>query len=155
MYRKTEDPQLVLEIPGLPPSTNQLYSNFRGRRVLSAQGKRYKRNVAMRVAKEFPTAGPFTVEDPFSLKIALHFDIHTRTKGAKNRYKKFDISNRVKVLEDAICESFGIDDRQVLHLEVIKCPTEGPERTTVTLRKLQIDTKQPSSDNSVSTTGSE
>ena len=148
MSLQTEEPQLVLELPGLPPSTNQLYSNFRGRRVLSAEGKRYKRNVAMRVAKEFPAAGPWTNRDPFSLKITLHFDIHTRTKGAQNRYKKFDVSNRVKVLEDAVCESFGIDDRQVLHLEVIKCPTQGPERTVVTWRRLQDDTTPPSSDKS-------
>jgi Holliday junction resolvase RusA-like endonuclease len=153
MSQKTEE--LVLEISGLPPSTNQLYSNFHGKRVLSAGGKRYKRKIAMQVAQEFPAAGPFTNADPFSLKIVLHFDIHTRTKGAKNRYKKFDVSNRVKVLEDALCESFGIDDRQVLRLEIEKCPTEGPERTAVTLRKLQRSTRLQSLGKSASTTDSE
>jgi Holliday junction resolvase RusA-like endonuclease len=136
--------RLKIALPGLPPSTNKLYENFRGGRRLSTEGKRYKHKIATYIAQEFPVLAPFKNSDAFSLKIRLEFDIFVRTKGAKSCYKRFDVSNRIKVLEDAICESFGIDDCQVLTLEIKKCPTKGPERTVVMLRKLPPVTRPPS-----------
>ena len=132
---------LKITLSGLPPSTNKLYTVWRGRKILSTGGKRYKHAVATHIAQQFPTVAPFKNSDAFSLKISLEFDIFVRSKGAKSCYKRFDVSNRIKVLEDAICESFGIDDCQVLRLEIEKCPTMGPERTVVTLRKLPLATR--------------
>ena len=145
-----------MEVAGLPPSTNRLYINARGRRVLSSDGKKYKRKIAMQVAQEFPEVGPFENSDAFSLEIELCFEVLTRSKTAKNRYKRFDVSNRVKVLEDALCESLGIDDSQVMMLCVTKTHTTDPEKTLVRLRKLsETCTPRASSDNSASTTASE
>lgn len=89
------------------------------------------------IAQQNPGPTGFTKDDAFHLRIYLVFDIFTKTKGAKNRYKKWDVSNRVKVLEDAICESIGIDDSQIVHLEIEKkCRTGNQvEQTLVTLLK--------------------
>ena len=150
-----EGHQVEIDLPGVPPSTNRLYFTRNGRRRLSDEGKRYKRKIAMKVAKEFPCVGPFENSDAFSLTIELHMEVLTRSKGAKNRYKRFDVSNRVKVLEDAICESLGIDDSQVMELRICKMHTTDPERTVVTLRRLPSSTPSQNSDSSASTSGSE
>lgn len=133
-----ERERLLLEVAGVPPSTNRLYFTRNGRRILSDEGKRYKRKIAVQMAQEFPTLRSFENSDAFSLEIELHMEVLTRSKGAKNRYKRFDVSNRVKVLEDALCESLGIDDCQVMTLKVSKMHTTDPEHTSVVLRKVLV-----------------
>jgi len=137
----------ILQITGVPPSTNKLYTVIRGRKSLSRKGKKYKRKIAELVAQEYPIPLGFTRDDAFHLSIRLVFDIFTKTEGAKNRFIKWDVSNRVKALEDAVCESLGIDDSQILKIEIEKvCRAENEtEQTIVALTKLPESTLQQNS----------
>ena len=51
--------------------------------------------------------------------------------------KRVDISNRIKVLEDVICELLDVDDAQVVRMEVAKWP--GKPHVLVRVRKVEID----------------
>ena len=148
---------MFLIFDGLPPSTNKLYTVARGRKILTTEGRRYKRKIAQEIAQCYPTHEGFTRDDAISLSIHLVLDIVTKSKNAKNRYKKWDVSNRIKVREDAVCESLGIDDSQILRLTVEKCQRykDAKEQTIVTIAKLTNGTQQPSSDSSAESADSE
>ena len=116
--------KLSLEFP-MPISTNKAYVTTRsGRRILSSKGKVYKQQVKDIIGQKLALSPNIVPEGPLHLKILLLF-LEVENKGwstgkAKNRYKKIDVSNRVKLLEDAICESLGIDDSMFFSLTVRK-----------------------------------
>jgi Holliday junction resolvase RusA-like endonuclease len=82
----------------IPPSLNNAYTNGRGhgRRVLTAEGRAYKASVAILLL----TAQPL----PAGVRIALAIRLWFPTK------RRRDITNCVKLLEDALAESLGFDD---------------------------------------------
>jgi len=112
----------------MPPSINKAYVSIgRGRRKLSPEGKLFKR-----VFKDLII--PFLAVDegvislqkeevPLKLEIRLYFK-GVLNKGypkkAKMRYKRIDLSNRLKLLEDALFESLGTDDSHVFELSMSK-----------------------------------
>ena len=99
---------LRLTLP-VPPSTNHLYVTVHKRRVLSAEGRKYKKYVGQRVP-----AYRQGLEDNQWLVLTLTFYVPLYNgKKAKHAKKQWDVTNRVKALEDAICEALGVDDRAV------------------------------------------
>lgn len=123
--------KIDLKLP-FPPSVNKAYVTTRaGRRILSAEGKEYKRAVASAIAA-YCANKPDTVFKvvPLALTINLHMVTENRgwSKGtAKSRYKKVDASNRVKLLEDAIFSCLDVDDSLVFDLHVHKIPIQDGE----------------------------
>lgn len=109
---------LRLTIP-VPPSLNNAYATVRGRRVLSSEGKTFKEAAAL-WAQIGARRQRFKVEkgDRLSLTMLLHF------KDGRRR----DISNAVKLAEDAIAEALGFDDCAVdiLHVERKENDRERP-----------------------------
>lgn len=124
-----------LQFPFIPPSANHAYESgliTRGKgrhkkkiitRRLSDEGVRYKSEVKKHLVSNHPQALPFFLPDePYLLLVDFVFKgretLHTQSwyeadprKRAKNRYKRLDVSNRVKLFEDALAEAVGIDDR--------------------------------------------
>lgn len=92
-------------------------------RRLSDAGKRYKSEVKMHLLKQYPNALNFFVPNkPYVMIAQLTFQgwetLYNSTwmeenpkKGAKSRYKRLDVSNRIKLLEDALAEAVGLDDK--------------------------------------------
>lgn len=115
----TKPLRLVLPVP---PSTNQLYATVFGRRVLSAEGKKYKKYV---VARTPVYRGPLEDNQWLTIKLVFHVPLYN-AKSAKHAKKQWDLSNRVKALEDAICEGLSIDDRAVIRMELEK--VDAPKR---------------------------
>lgn len=117
--------ELTLTIP-VPPSVNHAYATVKGRRVLSIQGRQFKNDVGRRAlfgkGKWYYPKGA-----RLSLSLALHF------KDGRRR----DISNTVKLCEDAFSECFGFDDCcvDVLHVERKENDKSNP-RCVVTLEVL-------------------
>jgi Holliday junction resolvase RusA-like endonuclease len=109
-----------IHIPTVPISSNQAYANVRGRRTLTKKGKAYKNETKAYIARNFPEALKFFKPNvPYVLLI--EFTFHGRDVlyskewpdgRAKNRYKKLDVSNRVKLFEDALADATGLDDSQ-------------------------------------------
>ncbi len=53
------------------------------------------------------------------------------------RYKKLDLSNRIKVAEDAVCEVLGFDDKAVFEVLATKGPTYDVEHFNLTCSILE------------------
>ncbi len=110
--------------PELPPSSNRIY--FRGT-SLTAKARQYAERFAQFMAqKHLPEIMKL---DPLALyEITLDFYFETvvnstyknpkvtPAKQAKDRYKRFDLSNRIKLLEDCIRDALGIDDSYTFEL---------------------------------------
>lgn len=105
---------LEFELNIFPPSLNQLYSTNRyGKRVLSKVGIDFKTtcDVLIRI-KNLNSIGLRNNK----LKLELDFFYPWLTK--KKKIAKADLSNRIKVIEDAIFKALGLDDSLVF---VIVC----------------------------------
>tara|TARA_Y100000816_G_C26007558_1_gene526634 strand:- start:580 stop:1059 length:480 start_codon:yes stop_codon:yes gene_type:complete len=129
---KGESPSVSIRNLPMPPSVNKAYMSIgRGRRALSIEGKTYKRSVIdsliPHVASDKILTSFVKPDLPLSLHIHLFFkDIENKgwPKKAKTRYKRLDVSNRIKLLEDALFECLGVDDCNVFEVTVVKEPSE-------------------------------
>jgi len=110
-----------------PPSVNKAYATTRsGRRLLTSEGKLYKQSIRDVIGQKYSAYTPELSglgDKPLCLTVKLY--TRTENKGwsegkAKNRYKRVDVSNRVKLLEDALFEALGVDDSLVFRLVVEK-----------------------------------
>lgn len=122
-------------LPGLPPSVNEAYSNIikkgKGKRmvsirVLSAKAKKYKRVTMADLVQRYPAEMMFFKPNTpygFAAQFAfLELENKTFATGeAKSRYKKVDVSNRLKIIEDVVAEAGGYDDSQHLTAIADKC----------------------------------
>lgn len=136
---------IFLYHPGLPPSANNAYVNLpHGGRRLSKEGEKYKNETlaffARTYRKELLT---FKKNTPYLVAMTFFFDA-LETKGwasgkAESRYKKFDATNRPKLLEDVLKDAAGIDDSQNLDVylrkrDVAQCPVQASGSTPAHIR---------------------
>ncbi len=106
------------DIPGMPPSINHAWFNLPRRgRSLKPAGKKYKNEVQTLLAQKYPKElMTFHKHEPYLVFFRIHLEaIENATwgaakKAAENRYKKNDVTNRIKILEDVISEVTGVDD---------------------------------------------
>lgn len=117
---------IALYHPGLPPSANNAYVNLpRGGRRLSKEGEKYKNETLAFFARTYRRElMTFQKNRPYLVAMTFFFDA-IETKGwaegkAESRYKKFDATNRPKLLEDVLKEAAGIDDSQNLDVYLRK-----------------------------------
>lgn len=132
LKRYTAGEILLLRIPGLPPSTNHAYFNLpHGGRTLTSKGKAYKRETAALIAKE-ARRDLIRVKrnTPYLLHVAFGLVILNKTwpEEAENRYKRLDVGNHLKLVEDCFVEAAGIDDSQ--HLIVVVEKVHSDEEYT-------------------------
>ena len=129
---------IYIAIPGTPPTSNKAYFTIRAKRggttssvrVLTKEGKRYKSEVKDFLARKGQQVLSFFKQQrPYSLMV--RFNMHGLTSktykegGKRNRYKKMDVGNRLKLFEDALVEACGHDDSQ--HFQVFLWKREIPE----------------------------
>jgi Holliday junction resolvase RusA-like endonuclease len=130
-----------MKVDGLPPSANHAYITImkgKGRsarpiRVLSTEGKKYKRETSAALVRNFPTElKVFIPNVPFAVVAQFHFS-NLYNKGwpdkAQSRYKKIDVDNRLKLFMDALKDATGVDDSNYLDIRAQK--VEGPEETHI------------------------
>jgi crossover junction endodeoxyribonuclease RusA len=86
-----------------PPSANHVWRWFRGRGVVSAEGKRFREEVywLLRAARVKPLKGP----------VIFHVEVHPPDR------RRYDLDNRLKPLVDA-CQHGGCydDDNQIVRI---------------------------------------
>lgn len=114
-----------LQLQLLPPSYNAAYITTRGGgRALSEEGAAYKTETISELQRNYPMLLSFWQPDvPYFLIATMLFDhnqIFTSTKKAKNRYKKLDADNRLKLFLDALSIATGVDDSQYMGFGIIK-----------------------------------
>lgn len=127
--RLMADPVKTLKLElTIPPSVNHAYATVRGRRVLSLEGRRYKaaaEGMATIRAHEQRFQCPPTAR--LALALRLYFPNNRRR----------DISNCVKLVEDALASALGFDDCRVDRLLVERAaPDQSGARCEVRLEVL-------------------
>ncbi len=118
-----------IHIPSIPPSINHAYVRTKGGgRALSEEGKKYKAETADHLVRQYPTEMMFFKKNvPYLMMCHLTFKnaglllIKGYPKKTDNRYKKLDVSNRIKLLEDAVSRSTGVDDCHNWTVVIRKC----------------------------------
>lgn len=128
------NPTLTLTAP-IPPSLNNAYTNGRGhgRRVLTKQGRDYKADIAQLLLTRAELLNGFelAIGRP-ERRIGLVLRLWFRTR------QRRDISNCVKLIEDALAEELGFDDCAVDRLIVERVGFDAARpRCEVTVEVLQ------------------
>lgn len=106
----------TLDLP-MPPSVNSCYfTGQHGRRVLTKVGKDWKALASLRTLAAAGSVIRLELDQWVKLEITVYVPLYY--KNGKRR--RFDASNRVKLLEDAVCAGLGIDDSAVLGIHAHK-----------------------------------
>ncbi len=105
--------RLVLPIP---PSINEQYATVNGHRVSTVAARRFKQRVGRALAE-------------LERKGVLHEELRERLRqGYLSFYMAFyfetplkrDLDGGLKITQDAICESLGLNDNRVVNIHLIK-----------------------------------
>lgn len=138
-------------IPGLPITTNHAYTHIvtgKGgkrivKRVLTKEGRKYKTETTSYIVSNYPSEMLiFKPNTPYGYIIQLVFPNLLNTtwpEESQTRYKKIDASNRIKLLEDAAAEAFGIDDCNFLSTRADKAQG-GREYTHIWVWDMEKET---------------
>lgn len=130
----------------LPPSYNHAYQRgAHGRVVLSERGRAYKVETVAELQRQYPHLLPFWKSGVSYLLIVTFIfdkeDLFTTTKRAKNRHKKVDVDNRLKLFMDALTLATGVDDSQYMGICAFKAvrsrATNFPHQTCVSVHILE------------------
>ena len=100
----------------LPPTVNNMYANARGKgRVLTPEARKWKDDAILLTRNAMQRDGlkPPCRKDGFALEIKAFFPNNRR-----------DLSNVLKITEDAVCTAIGIDDRAVGAIHLYKGRTD-------------------------------
>lgn len=119
----------------LPPSANNAYPSFwrkgRYRRIVSEKGTAFKDEVSILVqVARAKVKWTYETNARFSLSINLYFGDNRRR----------DISNCVKLLEDAISETLGFDDSAIdeLHVKRMSVKSKVPQAEII-IHCVEVD----------------
>lgn len=99
-------------IQGVPPSSNHLYANMRGGggRILKTEGKRYKQGLVTHLASKYAVDLAKLSWDPCSRRFAI-YAFYMPILQKNKEIARLDVTNRVKVVEDAVKDVTAIDDK--------------------------------------------
>lgn len=107
---------MIFKLP-FPPSVNTYWRNYRGRMVLSARGRNYKKKVYEDLSMERKW-----LEAPLTGRLRVVVDIYVPDK------RRRDIDNCAKALLDAIGDAqIYKDDSQIDELLLRRAPIERPD----------------------------
>ncbi len=130
-------PEFKLRLPFLPPSVNKLFTTVRDpetgiiKRVLTTQARRIRRLIAAMIRGSL---------DP-SRVYELHIDLYLSAFTAKQGVRRVDLTNRVKFLEDCVCDALGIDDSSIFRV-VLNKHDSTTEETVVLITELKRNTNR-------------
>lgn len=131
--------EYTLLVGQIPPSVNRAYRpNGFGGLTLSPSGKKFKLAVKMAATNQFDfDMEEFDSNRPYELVMRVHMKLYNSTwpGKAKNRFKKQDTSNMIKLLEDSVCEVVGIDDSCIVKHTLTKTDS-ATEFVTITIREF-------------------
>ncbi len=127
-------PALEVTLP-LPPGVNNQYATVNGRRVLSAEARRFKAAVKRQI-DEMQFGGqihPAVLEALRHGYLSLFIDFYFATP------LKRDLDGGLKVAQDALCEALGINDNRVVDIHLVKRLDPRNPRIRVQLETIPED----------------
>ncbi len=114
---------MILTYPKIPPSINTVYKVNRrtGALYMDSSAKAYKEEFA-KYAREnwISQIHGFNTEAVYYVGYSFFFpreelinEKYGKDKRIKSRYKKFDVDNMVKLLQDCVSYTFGFNDSHI------------------------------------------
>jgi crossover junction endodeoxyribonuclease RusA len=126
MNEKNKGNALKLILP-YPPSVNNLYATFQGRRIISAKGRKFKSDIAVLARQQ---GAKLLAGD-----LVITFRVF--------RPKKIgDLDNRLKISQDALKGICFADDKQIIEIHAFRFDDrENP--------RIEIDIMKTNTQNSI------
>ena len=135
---------LRIRYPELPPSSNHIY--FNGNQ-LTKQAREYAERFShFMVLNHGHELSDFNPEAVFVVVLHFHFETlvnegwlkrdKSGERRAKSRYKKMDLSNRVKLVEDCVRDAIDIDDSHTLAIMMEKHHSPGDSHIEITVQEV-------------------
>ena len=130
----------------LPPSINHQYTERDGRWVLSREARHYKIHL-QKAFKRMKAAGKLQLK-PLETPLLSLFDDSIATQTPREVFlqlrlefffktpQRRDLDNGLKIVQDLVCEALGVDDRNVVAVELIKRVDAQNPRLEVTVSAL-------------------
>ena len=145
-----ENNQLTISFPQLPPSENKIriIRVIRGRPAGMAYTKdatHFKKDFKKFALGEMASkivnfSKGHTLKSTYQVHISLHFTedqiINKGWPKTKTYFKKMDVGNRRKLLEDCLAEVTGIDDMYTFDLRMTKKITAGEPFTLISIVRI-------------------
>lgn len=133
--------QLTIIYSRLPPTSNKIY--FRGT-ILTSAARKYAEDFSLEVVRKYlPEISEINRKGVFSLHLKFFFEtlinesyFSNKKNKAKTLYKRTDLTNRVKLLEDCVRDALAIDDCQTFHASLEKHHAPGNERVEITITEI-------------------
>ena len=128
----------------MPPSSNNIYvKKPKGGMTKSTEARSWERRALQTIVRDnnLGLQSEFDREAMYWLDLTFYFEEITNKgwherwkKGAKkgqrkaeNKWKKIDLSNRIKLLEDTVRKAVGVDDSATMELSLHKrCSPDNP-----------------------------
>ncbi len=118
---KQTNGELKLILP-YPPSLNNLYPTFRGRRITSAKGRKFKADIAILAKRQ----GAKMLDGDLSVTFRVF------------RPKRIgDLDNRLKISSDALKGICFADDKQIIEIHAFRFDDKANPRIEITLREIK------------------
>lgn len=126
----------------LPPSVNHQYTERDGRWVLSREARHYKTHL-QRAFKRIKA-----MNKPNPLSLSLFDDLDASTSSTRETFlqlrlefffktpQRRDLDNGLKIVQDLVCGALGVDDRNVVAVELVKRVDAQNPRLEVTVSAL-------------------
>jgi crossover junction endodeoxyribonuclease RusA len=111
---------VTIELPW-PPSANRYWRMWQGRMVVSSEARQYKLDVAARAR----LAGLRPTDNPVCISLDLY-----------RPAKRGDLSNRIKIVEDALQGVAYHDDSQVIELHARRFDDKKNPRVEITISSM-------------------
>lgn len=112
---------MQIELDLIPISLNKLYRQFRGRTIISKEGREFKKTVGALIAGFDTTSinGVFTETQGLAVEINFYSN-RFFTKDGKIRKRYLDCDNLLKATLDIVFAEIGLDDSYITKLTVTK-----------------------------------
>lgn len=134
---------------GMPPSSNHIYFNIRGGgRGLTGEARSWKKTATTEIINQNRLQFAKALDANLKYELVLHFYFEALenkgwneffTKGAKagqrkaeTRWKRMDLSNRIKLVEDALKDALNVDDSSTFIHTLVKDEDPKEPRVEVT-----------------------
>ena len=107
----------------VPPTSNHLYRNgYHGTRVMTKEGEAFANRVRADLSQEWIRTAPLDPDMPYQVRFVHYMpDLFNKNQGRPGktgapvrRFKRKDVSNMRKLLEDVVGEMIGVDDSSTL-----------------------------------------
>jgi len=141
--------RLELHFPLLPPSDNHIRVHRRqGGEVYSKEAEEYRSLFRKHAHTHYflpiqQFVRGHNVTSAYRLTIIFYFDTLVNAgwliegkKKAKSLYKKMDVGNRRKLLEDCLAETLALDDSLTMELTLVKAMDPEKQRVSLYLEEV-------------------